>query len=170
MRVIVDTTVISNFASIGQLDVLRQLYGSLAMSTDVYDEIQAGLAEGYRFYEGIEQWVAPLAEGGWLHLTSMSHEQELRYFRELPARLHRGEIASLAIARHRGWLLLTDDRAARTEATRLGVPVSGSLGCLVLAIERHLCSLSQANSWLQEMIHQGYHSPVTDLAPLLKRE
>ena len=28
MRVIVNTTVISNFASIGQLDVLRQLYGS----------------------------------------------------------------------------------------------------------------------------------------------
>ena len=170
MRVIVNTTVISNFASIGQLDVLRQLYGSLAMSTEVYDEIQAGLGDGYRFYEGIEQWVEPLAEGGWKHLTSLSHAQELRYFRELPARLHRGEMASLAIARHRGWLLLTDDRAARTEATRLGVPVSGSLGCLVLGVERHLCSLSQANSWLQEMIHQGYHSPVTDLAPLLKRE
>jgi len=170
MRVIVNTTVISNFASIGHLDVLRQLYGALAMATEVYDEIQAGLAEGYRFYEGIEQWVEPLAEGGWLHLTSLSHEQELRYFRELPSRLHRGEIASLAIARHRGWLLLTDDRAARTEATRLGVPVSGSLGCLVLAVERHLCSLSQANIWLQEMIHQGYRSPVTDLAPLLKRQ
>jgi len=170
MRVIVNTTVISNFASIGQLDVLRQLYGALAMATEVYDEIQAGLAEGYRFYEGMEQWVEPLAEGGWLQLTSLSQEQELRYFRELPARLHRGEMASLAIARHRGWLLLTDDRAARTEATRLGVPVSGSLGCLVLAVERHLCSFSQANSWLQEMIHQGYHSPVTDLAPLLKRE
>ena len=170
MRVIVNTTVISNFASIGQLDVLRQLYGALAMSTEVYDKIQAGLAEGYRFYEGMEQWVEPLAEGGWIHLTSLSHEQELRYLRELPIRLHRGEMASLAIARHRGWLLLTDDRAARTEATRLGVPVSGSLGCLVLAIERHLCSLSQANIWLQEMIHQGYHSPVTDLAPLLRRE
>ena len=170
MRVIVNTTVISNFASIGQLDVLRQLYGSLAMSTDVYDEIQAGLEEGYRFYAGIEQWVQPLAEGGWIHLTSLSHDQELRYFRELPTRLHRGEISSLAIARHRGWLLLTDDRAARAEATRLGVLVSGSLGCLVLAIERHLYSLSQANIWLQEMIRQGYRSPVTDLTPLLKRE
>ena len=170
MRVIVNTTVISNFASIGQLDVLRQLYGALAMSTEVYDEIQAGLAEGYRFYEGIEQWVEPLAEGGWIHLTSLSHEQELRYFRELPTRLHRGEMSSLAIARHRGWLLLTDDRAARTEATRLGVLVSGSLGCLVLAVERHLCSLAQANSWLQEMMRQGYRSPITDLTPLLKRE
>ena len=170
MSVIVNTTVVSNFASIGQLDVLRQLYGSLAMATDVYDEIQAGLEEGYRFYAGIEQWVQPLAEGGWMHLTSLRHEQELRYFRELPTRLHRGEMSSLAIARHRGWLLLTDDRAARTEATRLGVLVSGSLGCLVLAVERHLCSLAQANSWLQEMMRQGYRSPVTDLTPLLKRE
>ena len=45
-----------------------------------------GLAEGYRFYEGIEQWVEPLVEGRWMHLTSLSHAQELRYFRELPAR------------------------------------------------------------------------------------
>jgi predicted nucleic acid-binding protein len=170
MRVIVNTTVISNFASIGQLDVLRQLYGALAMSTDVYDEIQEGLTEGYRFYAGLEQWVQPLAEGGWMHLTSLSHGQEIRYVRELPARRHRGEMSSLAIARHRGWLLFTDDRAARTEATRLGVRVSGSLGCLVLAVERHLCSLSQANSWLHEMMRQGYRSPITDLTPLLKHE
>jgi predicted nucleic acid-binding protein len=46
MSVIVNTPVISNFASIGQLDVLRHLYGALAMSTEVDDEIQAGLAEG----------------------------------------------------------------------------------------------------------------------------
>ena len=94
MRVIVNTTVISNFASIGQLDVLRQLYGSLAMSTEVYEEMQRAYGDGYRFYQGIEQWVEPLGKVGWKHLTSLSHEQELRYFRELPARLHRGEIAS----------------------------------------------------------------------------
>lgn len=42
MSVISNPTVISNFASIGQLDVLRQLFGSLAISTEVYDEIQEG--------------------------------------------------------------------------------------------------------------------------------
>ena len=46
MSVISNTTVISNFASIGQLDVLRQLYGSLAISIEVYHEIQVGLEEG----------------------------------------------------------------------------------------------------------------------------
>lgn len=35
-------------------------------------------------------------------------------------------------------MLLTDDRAARDEGNRLGIMVSGSVGCLVLAVERGL--------------------------------
>jgi predicted nucleic acid-binding protein len=66
MSVISNTTVISNFASIRQLDVLRQLFGSLAISTEVYHEIQAGLEEGYRFYEGIDQMMNPFSSGGWI--------------------------------------------------------------------------------------------------------
>jgi predicted nucleic acid-binding protein len=48
--------------------------------------------------------------------------------------------------------------------------VSGSIGCLVLAVERGLYSLSQANTWLDQMIQQGYHAPITDLTPLIKPE
>jgi hypothetical protein len=29
-------------------------------------------------------------------------------------------------------------------------------------------SLEQANTWLDMMIAQGYHSPIADLTPLLK--
>lgn len=168
MSVISNTTVISNFASIGQLDVLRQLFGSLAISTEVYHEIEVGLEEGYRFYEGIDQVMSPFSNGGWIELISMADDQELRSFYEMPARLHRGESSCLAIARHRNWLLLTDDRDARQEAMRQGIRVSGSIGCLVLAVDHGICSLSQANIWLDEMIKRGYHSPVTDLTPLIE--
>jgi predicted nucleic acid-binding protein len=112
----------------------------------------------------------PFTDDGWVHLTSMTHEQELRYFHDLPSRLHRGEASSLAIARQRHWLVLIDDHDARQEAMQQGLLVSGSVGCLVLAVERHLCSLSQANAWLEQMIGQGYRSPVADLTPLIKRE
>ena len=54
MNVIADTTVISNFVSIGQLDLLRKLYSRLYISMGVYEEIQAGLREGYQFYRGID--------------------------------------------------------------------------------------------------------------------
>jgi len=170
MSVLSNTTVISNFASIGQLDVLRQLFGTLSISTEVYHEIEVGLEEGYRFYDGIDQLLRPFTSDGWMELISMTHEQELRYFHDLPARLHRGESSCLAIARHRSWLLLTDDRDARQEAMRQGIMVSGSIGCLVLAVDHGHCSLSQANSWLDQMIGLGYHSPVTDLSPLIKPE
>ncbi len=121
-----------------------------------------------RFYANIDQLTYPFAEEGWIRLTGMTDEQELRLFGKLPPRLQPGEASSLAIAYHRGWTLLTDDQAARREAEQLGIRLSGTLGCLVLSIERDLCTLEQANTWLAEMIQQGYRSPVTDLTPLLK--
>jgi hypothetical protein len=167
MSTISNTTVISNFAAIGQLDVLRRLFERLSISTEVYEEIQAGLEEGYEFYTGVEQVVRPLFEEGWIELTTMSSEAELRLFGAVPSRLHKGEASSIAIAKERGWLFLSDDAAARKYARALGVEVSGTLGCLVLAVERNLASLEEANLWLQQMIEKGYHSPVSDLSELL---
>ncbi|HEY89480.1 MAG TPA: hypothetical protein G4N98_07080 [Thermoflexia bacterium] len=64
MSIIADTTVISNFAAIGQLNTLHQLFGTLYIPTEVYKEIQTGLQEGYLFYTGIEQYIYPFATEG----------------------------------------------------------------------------------------------------------
>src|SRR5687768_5400429 len=103
MKVISNTTVISNVASIAQLEVLRRVYSVLYLSMQAYDEILQGLEEAYRFYEGIEQYVAPLVDNGWIQLTSLEGPAELQTFGELPARLHQGEASTLAIAYRRGW-------------------------------------------------------------------
>lgn len=169
MSVLANTTVITNFARIGELDLLRQLYTTLFISTQVYEEIQAGLDEGYQFFQGIEQNIFPLMPSGWIHLTSLTDAEELHLFGQLPSRLHRGEASCLAIARQRDWLFLTDDQAARREAIRLGIRLSSSIGCLVLAVERSLVTLEQGNTSLANMIRQGARSPVTDLRPLIKQ-
>lgn len=168
MNVISNTTVISNFAATGQLEVLRALYGHVFISTDVYAEIQEGLDEGYAFYGKVTNAVAPPNATGWIRLTGLQTEAELRYLGTLPRRLHKGETSCLAIAKVRDWLLLTDDMAARQEAHRLQIRLSGSLGCLVLAVERELCTLDMANTWLSDMLQQGYRSPVADLTPLMQ--
>lgn len=167
MTILSNTTVLSNFASIDSLDLLRQLYQTLTIPVEVYEEIEVGLTEGYDFYEGIQQFIFPFEEHGWIQMTSLN-EEELRLFAELSLRLHPGERACLAMADKRGWWLLTDDRAARREASRRKIRVSGSIGCLVLAVERDIYSLTQANEALAAMIQQGYLSPVTDLTGLLK--
>jgi len=168
MSIISNTTVLSNFASIGQLDVLRRLYQVLHIPTEVYEEISTGLEEGYLFHQNVVADIYPFSEEGWLHLAVMETD-ELRRFGELPPRLHKGEAACLAIAEHRHWTLLTDDSAAREEANRRRIRLSGSIGCLVLAVERRLATLEQANDWLSEMIRLDYRSPITDITPLLKR-
>lgn len=167
MSVIANTTVISNFSSIDQLDLLRQIYGTLYIPVQVYDEIQQGLDEGYSFYTDIEDLVYPLAECGWIRLTSLINEREFSAFGRLPSTLHPGEASCLAIAYCRDWALLTDDQAARKQAVNLEIRLSGTLGCLVLGVDQSIFSINKANTWLYEMISQGYHSPVDDLTILL---
>lgn len=102
MSVIANTTVISNFASIRHLDLLRLLFGVLYISTEVYEEIQTRIEEGYQFYIGIHQVIYPFVQDGWIRLTGITDEEEIRLFGQLPSRLHGGEASCLAIARHRG--------------------------------------------------------------------
>lgn len=99
-------------------------------------------------------------------LTHVAGETELRHLGNLPRKIHAGEAECLAIARERGWLLLTDDRAARKIAAAWQIAISGTLGTLVLMVEQGLCPLGQANHYLSLMIQQGYRSFVTDLSVL----
>lgn len=167
MRVISNTTVLSNFARVGALPLLQHLFTPLYLPPEVYAEMQAAQAEGYPFFDGIEQQIAPFTAGGWLQLVSMD-EPALRVFGDLPAKLHQGERACLAIAHQGDWLVLTDDRAARAEAQRQSIAISGSIGCLVLSVERGHTSLDQANHLLARMVAYGYHAPVSDLTGLVR--
>jgi len=49
VSVISNTTVISNFACIDELEILRQLHKILYISVEVYEEIKTGMEEGYPF-------------------------------------------------------------------------------------------------------------------------
>lgn len=167
MNKVVNTTVLSNFAAVGRLDLLRDTAGSLSLPVEVHDEIVAGQMAGYEFYDGIEQHISPFAPDGWLHLVSMS-EDELQLFAALPTYLHQAERACLSIARQRRWGFLSDDRAARRQATIWQIPLSGTLGVLLLAIEDGRLTLEAGNRLLQEMVNRShYRTPTQDLSSLL---
>lgn len=84
MKTLTNTTVISNFAAVNRLDLLRSLLGRLYISTEVYEEILNGLEEGYIFYEGIDELIFPFADDGWIELVSLAGEEELRRFGQYP--------------------------------------------------------------------------------------
>lgn len=166
MSVVSNTTVISNFAAIGQIELLHRIHGKIHISAEVYEEIRTGFEEGYLFYTDMEKHIRPFSESGWIHLTGMASENEFRMFGEMPSKLGKGESSCLSIASCRNWLFLTDDLDARRQAKRMKIRLSGSIGCLIMAIEKNICDLEQANVSLRQMIKEGYHSPVGDLADL----
>ncbi|MFZ4850891.1 MAG: hypothetical protein ACOYL7_17355 [Caldilinea sp.] len=167
MKVIANTTVISNFASVRQLELLHNLLVDVYISTEVYGEIQDGVTEGIEHYQGIEEDIYPFSLDGWLHLTSLQGDDELRLFNSLPAALHRGESSCLAIASARGWAFITDDSRARKAARSLGIPISGTLGLLIEAVKADLLSVSEADNLLHEMILLGYRSPHSTVSELM---
>lgn len=169
MSFICNTTVLSNFATIKQLGLLQYVFPQLYIPTAVYDEIYNGLEEGYLFYRPLLPLIYPTnqAKTGWINIITIEGFEELQTLNTLPRQLHRGEAECLTIAQHRDWLFLTDDQAARRLARHRNIELSGTLGCLVIAVEQSYCSLANANEYLAQMIESGYRSPLRDIAPLL---
>ena len=167
MKTLANTTVLSNFAAVSRLDLLRELLGRLYIPGELYEEVLNGLEEGYDFHNTIEAEAYPLSETGWIEVVSMD-EQEVRIFRSLPRRLHHGEAACLAIAQHRHRAFLADDKLARTTGLALGIAVSGTLGVLVLGAKRGFVTIDEGDQLLREMIGRGYRSPHPSLEPFLE--
>jgi predicted nucleic acid-binding protein len=160
MPTLIDATVLSNLACAGRLSLVSVLSDTCYLASAVYEETRQGVEEGYVFLDEVDGAI----DAGFLQLTTLEDEEEWRLYREMPDKLHRGEGMSLAIALHRGWRFLTDDRAARLYARRLGVSYSGTLGLLRYAVQRGSVTLEEGNALLLTMINCArFRSPVTDL-------
>ena len=71
--------------------------------------------------------LAPILAGGFLKRCDCESDDEADLYVELAAKIgDDGESMGLAIAKCRGWSVMTDDRKARRLAQELGVPVLGT--------------------------------------------
>jgi predicted nucleic acid-binding protein len=167
MSSIANTTIISNFAAVDQLELLHTQFGKLYISDQVYEEIQIGLLQGYSFYRNIDKHIYPFTPTGWLYLTALNSSDEFQTFGRLLGNLHSGEASCLSIAYHRGWTFLSDDQAARKAGSALDISISGTLGILLSLIKGNLLSLVDADAVLNQMVQTGYYSPVTSLSEIV---
>jgi predicted nucleic acid-binding protein len=156
-QVLLDNTVLSNFALIGKIDVLWDVLGSRAATVvDVIHEYERGVA--LRRLQKL-QW-------NWLAILSLTAE-ELVLKQAFLRRVNAGEAACLAVAYSRKMAVVTDDRDARTIAVQYGIAKTGTIGVLVEAIHKQVLSPTDANVVLQKMISLGYRSPLGSLDTLL---
>jgi predicted nucleic acid-binding protein len=155
--ILLDTTVLSNLARIGRLDLLRLALPDAVTTPQVLAELEKGRQSGY----------LPAGPGEWPPAVQLSPPEESR-LAGMRSILGDGEASCLAVLLERDGALFSDDLDARRSAHRQGIPVSGTLGVLVLLVEQGHLSLGQADECLRQIIALGYRSPVPSLAALRK--
>lgn len=154
--ILLDNTVLSNFAVVRRPDLIFSIWGELACTTSaVFTEYAAANASRAL---APELWQA-------LPLVTLTPTETL-FATQLASTLGAGERTCLAAARERNGWVATDDFAARQIARQYHIPITGTLGALHVALSNDIISLADANHLLKQMIAAGYRSPITDLSQL----
>ena len=162
MDIILNTTVLSNFASVGELDLIKRLFGVAYTTHEVHEEILRGISRGYQYLEDVDHEMS-FDETGWLQVVAIRSCMEHQLMNDLLKRLGMGESSCIAIAKSRTMIFMSDDRTARHIATEMGVSISGTIGILVRCVDKDIISFLEGNIILVEMIRKGYMSPVDSL-------
>lgn len=149
--VLVNNTVLSNFAKVNRLDLLKRAFEKLYVTEQVLEEFKLGVKRGVLPNVSLDFEVLKL------------RDDEIELYNSLRVKLGKGEASCLAIAKNRNMKFLTDDSDARRVANILGVSVSGTIGILVRCVEKNLISKEEGNQILKEMIVKSFYSPISDL-------
>jgi len=121
--IVSNTTPISNFLNLGQMEILKTIFKELHVPKAVYSEIEA-------YFSGDDQWQRCLDEG----FIIRAEIQTSPKIKELMVHLHMGEAEALCLCiENNAKLCLLDDKDARIIARLNNIPISGTLGVLMKA-------------------------------------
>lgn len=165
--VFLDSTVLSNFASTDSVDWLIDFLEDPTVTPEVARELREGVAAGYDF---LQPAVDAIDDGIRLvEISTGSLEAALKT--EVREHLDPGEQESAICAKLRDGTLATDDLAARELLDDSDTPVTGSIGLLVLGIDRGTLDVETANQWLDTWRRErGYYAPVERIEEVLNSE
>ncbi|MDA0867589.1 MAG: DUF3368 domain-containing protein [Cyanobacteria bacterium] len=153
MPVVSNTSPILNLAIIGQLNWLRQQFGTIQIPPAVLDELKVDDDR-----PGSPLIRAALIDG-WLQVQPLGDTKIAQLLRQT-LDVGEAEAIALALERHAEWILL-DERDGRKAAKSLGLQVTGVLGVLLRAkASGEVISLAPA-------IHDLAHKAGFRLAPEL---
>lgn len=158
--IFLDATVLSNFASTDGIDFLLTVLDDPVVVPAVSEEIEQGYGFGHEY---LARAIDAFDDGLRVGEAPSASEME-----ELHERLDAGEAQALRSALDHDGTLATDDLAARDLAADRDVPVTGSIGLLVLGIERGRVDRDRADGWLNTWREtRGYYAPVKSVDEVL---
>lgn len=139
MIIVSDTSVISNLAQVGEIEILNNLYSSIIIPKAVNDELKAD----FKTNEIIEKL-------DWISIREIS---DISLYNSLVKDLDPGESEAIVLAKELGAeLLMIDERKGRKIAKDHGVSIIGILGLLIEAKRKKL--LKSVKPTLDKLIYE----------------
>jgi len=163
-EIIFDCCVLSNFILSDSLYIIKKLYANSSYVTNfVMAENLRGILSGYNKLVYVNETL----KEGLIKETALKGEKEKTSFETLSVSLGFGEASSIAIAKTRGYVFACDDKAARREADLLDVKLTGTIGIIIKTVKKKVISRQKTDVILNQMIANGFYSPVSSIKNLL---
>lgn len=162
-EIIADTSLLSNFARSGHLDLLKRLFpNGVWVTKGVQEEIARGVTKYPELQELLE------TEDLWLKVVKElepSEEQEKQRLQKQYAGIRKGaDAAVLAVAKVRKWKVLTDDdrwgKGMVSIAKRENIGILRSQELLKLAVCKGLISHQEAQQIKRDIANKARYSRI----------
>lgn len=128
MRVVSNTTPISELYKIGQLNLLHVVYGHLLIPESVAEELSRA-----QTWPGL---VHVIDRTPWISVCRLADPDAPQQLRASYPTLHEGEAAAIVLAKEiTATRLLLDDKRARQVAQGENLPLIGTVGIILLACQ-----------------------------------
>ncbi len=162
MIIVSNTSPIFYLSTIGQLDLLRQLYDEIVIPTTVFQEItNVGNTDVSATVVSTLNWIKTQSATDRTLVNTLSHE------------LDPGEAEAIALALElNADRLLIDERLGRNAAIGLGLKVTGVLGILIAAKRSNLIQevkplldtlIKRVGFWIHEQLYTDVLQVVDEL-------
>lgn len=137
--IISDTTCVTSLSKIGKLYLLKELYGKVFITNEIFDEYKKEHEENLP---------------DWIEIKEVKDKNKLF---EINKELHLGESSAIALAlENKNSLLIVDDGKARLYATDQGLTITGTIGVIKSAVEKGIIeSKEKANEIFKELKNKG---------------
>lgn len=137
-----NSTPLIALSKIGLFELLKEYFDEVIIPNEVYEEVVTRGGDLFGAREvSTSKWVKVIDVGNRLAVDSLS------------VHLGKGEAEAIVLAKEKNVLLIIDDKDGRAMAENLKVPVTGTVGLLMLAAEEGRIDLKTA---LDELIASGF--------------
>ena len=138
-KVIVNSTPLIILSKIGELEILKNLYGEIIIPRAVFEEVT------------IKSYV--IKNLSWIKIFEVQDKSNRKIYQ---TKLHYGEVEVMMLAKEiSANLLVIDDNAAKKTAKFLGFKVTGTLGILLKAKEEKI--ISEVRPILEKMLSEKFY-------------